>query len=69
MDSQIIQILEMIAAVIAAIVAYRQNIQKRDAVQAKKETEDMAHVANILKSEAEADKADVVSFSTRLTTP
>jgi hypothetical protein len=62
MDTQVIQILEMIAAVIAAIVAYWQNVQKRDALAAKEESESVTRLAHALKSGAEAELEDVVSF-------
>ncbi len=62
MDSELIQILEMLAALVMAVVAYWQNRQKKQAEQAKSEAETGMHLAQAQQWEAEEEKADVVSF-------
>jgi len=62
MDPDIIHILEMIAAVIATIIAVWQNRQKNDALEAKDNAIDLVQFARAQQWETEADKADVVSF-------
>ena len=62
MDQELIQILEMLAAVVMAVIAYWQNRQKTIAVQAKDEAVAGQQLAEAQQWEAEAEKADVVSF-------
>lgn len=62
MDSELIQILEMLAALVMAVVAYWQSRQKKQAEQAKSEAETGMHLAQAQQWDAEAEKADVVSF-------
>jgi hypothetical protein len=62
MDSQVIQILELVAALIAAIVAYWQNRQKNQAVELKRDADMDRDFAEARTSHALAQKADVVSF-------
>ena len=62
MDPDIIQILEMIAAVIATIIAVWQNRQKNDALEARENAVDLMHYAQAQQWESIADKAEVVSF-------
>ena len=62
MDPDIIHILEMIAAVIATIIAVWQNRQKNDAVEARENAVDLMHYAQAQQWESLADKAEVVSF-------
>ncbi|MBP1928943.1 hypothetical protein J2741_001490 [Methanolinea mesophila] len=62
MEPDIIQLLEMIAAVIATIIAIWQNRQKNDAVQAREEAIDLVQFARAQQWESIADKQDVVSF-------
>lgn len=62
MEQELIQILEMLAALVLAIVAYWQNRGKRVAEQVKDETVAELHLAEAQQWEAEAEKADVVAF-------
>ncbi|MBP1927721.1 hypothetical protein J2741_000268 [Methanolinea mesophila] len=62
MGPDIIHILEMIAAVIATIIAVWQNRQKNDAIQAKEEAVDLIQFARATQWETEADKQDLISF-------
>jgi len=62
MDQELIQILELAAALIAAIVAYWQHRQKTRAEEATEEAFAGMHLAEAQQWEAEAAKADVVSF-------
>ena len=62
MDQELIQILELVAALIAAIVAYWQHRQKTLAEEATDEAFAGMHLAEAQQWEAEVAKADVVSF-------
>ena len=62
MDSELIQIFEMLAALVMAVIAYWQNRQKKQAELAQTEAEAGMHLAQAQQWEAEEEKADVVSF-------
>mgnify|MGYP000938795644 FL=1 len=62
MEQELIQILEMLAALVLAIVAYWQNRGKKVAEQATVEAFAGMHLAEAQQWEAEAEKADVVAF-------
>ena len=62
MEQELIQILEMLAALVLAIVAYWQNRGKKVAELAKDEAVAGLHLAEAQQWEAEAEKADVVAF-------
>jgi hypothetical protein len=62
MELDIIHILELAAAVIAAAIAYWQNMEKQSAVQAKNESRSVTKLAHALKAEAESERDDVVAF-------
>jgi len=62
MDSELIQILEMLAALVMAVIAYWQNRQKKQSELAQTEAEAGMHLAQAQQWEAEEEKADVVSF-------
>ena len=62
MEQELIQILEMLAALVLAIVAYWQNRGKRVAEQVKDEAVAELDLAEAQQWEAEAEKADVVAF-------
>jgi hypothetical protein len=62
MDSQVIQILELVAALVAAIVAYWQNRRKNQAVEQKRDADMDRDFAEARAGNALARKADVISF-------
>jgi hypothetical protein len=62
MDPEVIQIIEMLAAIVVAIVAYWQHRQKTAADEATEEAVAGMNVAKAQLSEAEAGRDDVVSF-------
>lgn len=62
MDQEIIHILEMLVAIVAAIVAYWQHREKTQAVVEKEEAQTGMHLAEVQQWEAESERADVVSF-------
>ena len=62
MDQEIIQILEMFAAIVMAIIAYWQHRQKNQAEEATVEAFAGMNLAEAQKWEAEGERADVVAF-------
>lgn len=62
MEQEIIQILEMFIAIVAAIIAYWQHRQKNQAEEATVEAFAGMNLAEAQKWEAEGEKADVVAF-------
>jgi hypothetical protein len=62
MDQELIQILEMLAAVVMAVIAYWQNRQKAVAVDAKDEALVERDLAEARQWETEALKDNVISF-------
>jgi hypothetical protein len=62
MDSQVIQVIELFAALVAAIIAYWQNCRKNQAVGQKRDADMERDFAEARAGHALAEKADVVSF-------
>jgi hypothetical protein len=62
MEPELIQILEMLAALVMAVIAFWQNRQKKEVELEKNEAVSGMHLAQAQQWDAEAEKADVVSF-------
>jgi hypothetical protein len=62
MEPEIIQIVEMLVAIVAAIVAYGQHRQKITAEETAEEAFAGMNIAQTQLSMVEAEKADVVAF-------
>jgi len=62
MENELVQIFELLVALVAAIVAYWQHRQKGQAVEAREEALIEKEVAEALQFAAESEKNDVVSY-------
>ncbi len=62
MEQELIQIFELLVALVAAIAAYWQHRQKSQAVVAREETLVGKEVAEALQWAAESEKDDVVAY-------
>jgi hypothetical protein len=73
MEPELIQILELLAALVMAVVAFWQNRQKSRAEQAEQEARSGMHLAGALQGQAERESTEIVSFfdpqDDRVTTP
>jgi len=73
MEPELIQILELLAALVMAVVAFRQNRQKNRAEQDAQEAQIGMHLASALQGQAEQESTGIVSFfdpqDDRVTTP
>jgi hypothetical protein len=73
MEQELIQIFEMLVALVAALVAYWQHWQKAQAVVEKEEAQVEKEVAEALQFAAESEKDEVVSYfdpeDDKVTTP
>ena len=73
MEPELIQIFEMLVALVAALVAYWQHHQKNQAIEAKEEALVEKEVAEALQFAAESEKDEVVSYfdpeDDKVTTP
>ncbi|MCE5298634.1 MAG: hypothetical protein LLF84_06800 [Methanoregulaceae archaeon] len=62
MEQELIQIFEMLVALVAALVAYWQHQQKTQAVEEREEALVEKEVAEALQFAAESEKNEVVSY-------
>ncbi len=62
MENELVQIFELLVALVAAIVAYWQHRQKSQAVEAREEAVVEKEVAEALQWAAESEKNEVVSY-------
>ncbi|HOS82782.1 MAG TPA: hypothetical protein PK445_08670 [Methanolinea sp.] len=62
MEQDLIQIFEMLVALVAALVAYWQHRQKTQAIEEKEEVLVEKEVAEALQFAAESEKEEVVSY-------
>jgi hypothetical protein len=62
MENELVQIFELLVALVAAIAAYWQHRQKSQAVEAREEAIVEKEVAEALQWAAESEKNDVVSY-------
>src|SRR5690606_16866262 len=62
MEQELIQIFEMLVALVAAFVAYGQHRQKTQAIVEEEEVLVEKEVAEALQSAAESEKDEVVSY-------
>jgi len=62
MENELVQIFELLVALVAAIVAYWQHRQKSQAVEAKEEALVEKEIAEAMQWAAESQKNDVVSY-------
>jgi len=62
MKPELIQILELLATLVMAVIAFRQNRQKELADEAKQEALTGMHLAVALEGQAERESAEIVSF-------
>ena len=73
MEPELIQIFEMLVALVAALVAYWQHRQKTQALEEKEEVLVEKEVAEALQFAAESEKDEVVSYfdpeDDKVTTP
>ena len=73
MEQELIQIFEMLVALVAALFAYWQHRQKTQAVEEKEEAMVEKEVAEALQFTAESEKDEVVSYfdpeDDKVTTP
>ena len=62
MEQELVQIFELLAALVAAIVAYWQHRQKSQAVEAREEAVVEKEIAEAMQWTAESQKNELVSF-------
>ena len=62
MEHELVQIFELLVALVAAIVAYWQHRQKNQAVEAKEEALVEKEIADAMQWAAESQKNEVVSY-------
>lgn len=62
MEPELIQILELLAAVVMAVIAFWQNRQKSRAEQAEQEALTRMHLAGALQGQAERESMEIASF-------
>ena len=62
MENELVQIFELLVALVAAIVAYWQHRQKGQAVEAKEEALVEKEIAEAMQWAAESQKNEVVSY-------